>query len=78
VPHAVQARAHVRAWSEADRIAVELDFGGELSKPILWLAAEVEAKTKSLKNSVEALGGTLNVHCNSEILTVAANFLSGD
>jgi signal transduction histidine kinase len=78
VPHAVDARVHVRSWSQADRFAVELDFAGELSKPVLWLADEVEAKTESLKHSVEALGGALNVHCKGETLTVAANFLSGD
>jgi signal transduction histidine kinase len=78
VPHAVEARVHVRAWSEADRFAVALDFDGELSKPVLWLVGEVEAKTESLKHSVEVLGGALNVHCEGETLTVAANFLSGD
>jgi signal transduction histidine kinase len=78
VPHATQAKVHVRAWSEADRLAVELAFGGELSKPVLWLAAEVEAKTESLRDGVEALGGGLKVHCEEEHLTVTANFLLGD
>jgi signal transduction histidine kinase len=78
VPHATEARVHVRAWSEVDKLAVELAFGGELSKPMLWLAAEVEAKTESLRHWVEALGGALKVHCEGDRLTVAANFLLGD
>ena len=78
VPHAIQAKVHVCAWSEADRLAVELAFGGELSKPVLWLAAEVEAKTESLRHWVEALGGGLKVQSEDDHLTVAANFLLGD
>jgi signal transduction histidine kinase len=78
VPHASQAKAHVRAWSEADRLAVELTFGGELSKPILWLAAEVESEAESLRHWVEALGGDLKVRCQNDRLTLAANFLLSD
>jgi hypothetical protein len=57
---------------------VELAFGGELSKPVLWLGAEVEAKMESLRHWVEALGGALTVHCEDDHWTVAANFLLGD
>jgi signal transduction histidine kinase len=78
VPHAIEAKVHVRAWSEADRLAVELAFGGELSKPVLWLAAEVEARTESLKHWIEALGGALKVTSEDRHLTVAAHFLLGD
>ena len=78
MPHAAQAKVHVRACSAADRLAVELAFGGELAKPALWLAAEVDAKTESLRHWVEALGGTLQVHSEDDRVMVAANFLLGD
>ena len=78
VPHAIEAKVHVCARSAVDGLAVELAFGGELSKPVLWLAEEVEANTESLKHWVEALGGILKVQSEDDYLTVAANFLLGD
>ena len=78
MPHAAQAKVHVRACSKADRLAVELAFGGDLAKPARWLAAEVDAKTESLRHWVEALGGALQVHSEGDRVMVAASFLLGD
>src|SRR5262249_53527545 len=60
--HTPMARVHVCAWSDLEKLNVRLDCDGELSKPVLWLAKEIEGKTEILRYLVEALGGALTVH----------------
>jgi signal transduction histidine kinase len=73
--HTPNARVHVRAWSDIEKLNVTLDCDGELSKPVLWLAKEIEDGTQILRHLVEALGGALAVQARGdEDLTVAANF----
>jgi len=73
--HTPAARVHVCAWSDVDKLNVTLDCHGELSKPVLWLAKEIEGKIEILRYLVEALGGALTVHGHgNRSLTVAANF----
>jgi glucose-6-phosphate-specific signal transduction histidine kinase len=78
VLHATEARLHIRAWSDQDKLAVELTCGGRFLKPVLWLAAEIEGKTEGLTHWIEALGGALKIASKGDRLVVAANFLAGD
>jgi signal transduction histidine kinase len=73
--HTTEPGLHVCAWSEEDRLSLELTYSGEFSKPLLWLVTEVEIGTESLRHCVEALGGHLRAHCEGGQLTVTANFL---
>jgi hypothetical protein len=77
--HTPTARVHVCAWTDVEKLKVTLDCDGELSKPVLWLAKEIEGKTEILKYLVEALGGALTVQGHGDrSLTVAANFWMAD
>jgi signal transduction histidine kinase len=78
VLHTPAAQLHIRAWSDAEKLMVELTCGGRLSKPVLWLAAEVESTTEGLTHWIEALGGGRRIDCEGDQLVVAANFLLGD
>jgi len=78
VLHATEARLHIRAWSDQDKLAVELTCGGRFLKPVLWLTAELESKTEGLTHWIEALGGALKIGSEGDRLVVAANFLAGD